>query len=89
MWNDVRGVVDSDRFDSVFRTGLGLDEAMDVRTTSYGETQEWDSIAHMQLVAELEREFGIMIETEDVIAMSDYAITRDILRTKYDVPIEP
>ena len=39
----------------------------------------------MQLVAALEDAFGIMIETDDVIAMSDYAAVLDILRNRYDV----
>lgn len=79
----------ADRLDRAFRTSLGLDDATDLRDAAYGRTEQWDSVAHMQLVAAIEAAFGIMIETEDVIAMGDYTVTRDILRTKYDVALEP
>src|SRR6478736_3103987 len=59
--------------DDAFRESLGLAAEFDVATAAYGKTDEWDSVAHMQLVAALEDAFGIMIETDDVIAMSDYA----------------
>jgi acyl carrier protein len=72
-----------------FRTSLGLGDEADLRAAAYGNPEEWDSVAHMQLVAAIESAFQIMIETEDVIAMSDYNVTREILRTKYAVPIGP
>lgn len=78
-----------EKLDAAFRTSLGFDATMDLRTAAYGNPEDWDSIAHMQLVAAIEGAFGIMIDTEDVIAMSDYSVTRNILRTKYAVAIEP
>jgi acyl carrier protein len=41
----------------------------------------------MQLVASLEAEFGIMIDTDDVIGMSDYAEIRRILSQGYGVEL--
>ncbi len=46
---------------------------------AYGECAEWDSVAHMALVAELEAVFGLMLDTEDIIAMSSVAEIRRIL----------
>ncbi|MBI5258743.1 MAG: acyl carrier protein [Burkholderiales bacterium] len=48
-------------------------------TLAYGECPEWDSLAHMALVAELENAFGLMLDTEDIIAMSSVAEIRRIL----------
>ena len=73
--------------DDAFRESLGFAEGFDVTTAAYGKTDEWDSVAHMQLVAALEDAFGIMIETDDVIAMSDYATVLEILKTRYDVAV--
>jgi len=50
---------------------------------SYG-ADGWDSVAHMALIAEIESEFDIMIDTEDVIAMSSFRIAKEIL-AKYGV----
>lgn len=75
------------KVDEAMRTSLALPDDVDVTTTAYGTTPEWDSVAHMQLVAALEDAFGIMLETDDVIAMSDYAAVLEILRTRYDVAV--
>jgi acyl carrier protein len=80
--------VGSDTLDAVFRASLGLPGDSDLTTAAYGKTEGWDSVAHMQLVAAIENAFGIMLETEDVIAMSDYAVVRNILRTRYDVALD-
>ena len=52
----------------------------------YG-TRKWDSIAHMVLVGALESEFNIMIDTEDVIAMSSFDKAKEIV-TKYGVDLK-
>jgi acyl carrier protein len=73
--------------DQTVRDGLGLRDTTDVRTIAWGTTEEWDSVAHMQLVAALEAAFGIMIDTDDVIAMSDYAEIRRIVTETYGVEL--
>jgi acyl carrier protein len=75
------------RLDLAIRDGLGLAETTDVRTIAWGQTEEWDSVAHMQLVAALEAAFGIMIDTDDVIAMSDYGEIRRIVTETYGVDL--
>ena len=77
----------TERLDRVIREGLGLLDSVDVGSIAWGRTEEWDSVAHMQLVAGLEAAFGIMIDTDDVIAMSDYAEIRRIVSEKYGVQL--
>ncbi len=50
----------------------------------YNSIKEWDSVAHMALVAELEDAYDIMLDTDDIVDMSSVAKIRDILK-KYDV----
>jgi acyl carrier protein len=71
--------------DQAIRDGLGLEGSTDIRTIAWGQTEEWDSVAHMQLVAALEATFGIMVDTDDVIAMSDYWEIRRILRDHHGI----
>ncbi len=80
---------ETERLDTAIRDGLALPASVDVPTIAYGQTVEWDSVAHMQLVAALEATFGIMIDTDDVIAMSDYSEIRRILRETYGVTLAP
>jgi acyl carrier protein len=78
---------ETERLDQAIRDGLALPETTVVATIAYGETEEWDSVAHMQLVAALEATFAILIDTDDVIAMSDYSQIRRILREHYDIDL--
>ena len=52
----------------------------------YNEIEECDSIAHMTLVAALEEEFKITMETDDIIDFSSFKKGIEILK-KYKVTI--
>jgi acyl carrier protein len=46
---------------------------------TYSSIPEWDSVAHMALIAELERSFDVMFDTDDILAMSSVAIASQLL----------
>lgn len=46
----------------------------------YQEIEAWDSVGHMQLIAELEDEFDIMFDTDDIIEFSSYEKGKELLR---------
>ena len=54
---------------------------------AYNSIPQWDSIAHMTLVAELESRFEVMMDTDDIIDMSSVAKAKDILG-KYGVTFD-
>ncbi len=68
-----------DRLRTSFRTALDLPSDYDVDSLEYRGIEKWDSLAHMALVATLEDEFGVMIDTDDVIDMSSFTKAREIL----------
>jgi acyl carrier protein len=51
---------------------------------SYNSIPEWDSIAHMTLIAEVDNVFDTMLDTDDVLDMNSYAKAKEIL-VKYDI----
>lgn len=51
----------------------------------YRDIPQWDSLAHMKLVAALEDAFDVMFETEQVLDMNSYAKTREILAKKHEI----
>lgn len=51
----------------------------------YRDIPQWDSLAHMKLVAALEDAFDVMFETEQVLDMSSYAKAREILSQEHEV----
>lgn len=76
--------MDEQKLKKTFIRALGIDENKVVDTLEYGTIIEWDSIGHMHLIYEIEESFGIMIDTEDVIAMSTFKIAKDIVKKYID-----
>ena len=70
---------DIERLRAAFRTALSLDDDYDVDSLEYRSIEKWDSLAHMALIAAIEDEFDIMIDTDDVIDMSSFAKAGEIL----------
>lgn len=62
-----------------FVEALGIPADTDFENLTYRGIEQWDSVAHMQLVAEIESAFGVMLETDDVIGLSSYPKAREIL----------
>lgn len=67
-----------------FIDALGIEENQVIDTLTYNSIPEWDSIAHMALIAEIDDAFDTMLDTDDVLDMSSFAKAKEIL-AKYDV----
>ncbi len=76
-----------EKLKNVFTEALSLEADTDFDTLAYRENPKWDSLAHMQLVGILENEFDIMLDTEDVIAMSSFPVAIELLG-KYGVEFD-
>lgn len=68
-----------EKLQAAFATVMKIPPQEVVETLAYGEHPAWDSLAHMAVVAELEEAFGVMLDTEEIIAMSSVAEVRRIL----------
>ncbi|MFY9512569.1 MAG: acyl carrier protein [Rubrivivax sp.] len=62
-----------------FATALAVPESAVVDTLSYESIPQWDSVAHMALVTELEAEFDVMLDTDEILALSSPVQARAIL----------
>lgn len=70
----------NDRLRTVFVESLGLDEDVDVENLKYRDIDQWDSVGHMALVAAIEDEFDVELDTEQVIDMSSFKVALDMLK---------
>ena len=68
------------RLREAFSTALELSADADHEVLAYRETPSWDSVAHMQLIVAIENTFDVMLETEEVLALSSFPEARNILR---------
>jgi acyl carrier protein len=52
----------------------------------YQGLPEWDSVGHMNLIAQIEETFDIMMDTDDIVDLSSYNKGIEILK-KYGIEI--
>lgn len=64
---------------AAFVDALGTTPDQITDETTYSEFPNWDSVAHMALIAAIEESFDIMIDAEDVIDMSSFAKAKQIV----------
>ena len=76
-----------EKYREAFINSLDLSSDLVNEELAYQGVDNWDSVGHMNLVAELEDSFGIMMETEDIIDFSSYTKGMEILQ-KYGVEFE-
>jgi acyl carrier protein len=62
-----------------FTGALGIPSNLVIDTLGYNNIAQWDSVAHMALVTELESAFDVMLDTDEILAMSTVLDTREIL----------
>ena len=75
-----------DKYSNIFKTALNISDDKMSENLKYNEIEEWDSIGHMTLIAALEEEYKISLETDDIIEFSSFKKGISILK-KYNVEI--
>ncbi|MCR5777125.1 MAG: acyl carrier protein [Lachnospiraceae bacterium] len=75
-----------EKYNRVFMEALDVTEEK-LSGLSYQDVPAWDSVGHMGLISDLEDEFDIQIETDDIVDFNSYEKGIEILK-KYDVIIE-
>lgn len=77
-------MTNEEKLREIFAEALGIDSNQVTEDLAYNTIPEWDSIAHMALIAEIDDQFDTMLDTDDVLDMSTFAKAKEIL-VKYDV----
>ena len=77
---------DKQKYKSLFMKSLSIEPAKFNENLKYNEIDEWDSIGHMSLVAAIEEEYKISLETDDIIDFSSYKKGIELLK-KYNVNV--
>tara|TARA_Y100000815_G_scaffold258351_1_gene267657 strand:+ start:180 stop:428 length:249 start_codon:yes stop_codon:yes gene_type:complete len=80
-------VENKEKLTKAFTESLGIEPQLVTDELTYNTIPQWDSTAHMVLIAELENVFDVMLDTDDIIDLSSVAQAKIILQ-KYDDSIE-
>ena len=75
-----------ERYNKVFEDVLGVDEAALNDAFTFKDVPQWNSVAHLTLISELEDAFDVLFESEDILHYGSYENGKSILG-KYGVNI--
>ena len=67
-----------ERYTKIFADTFGVTEEAAVQL-KYQGIDAWDSVGHMGLIAAIEDEFDIMLDTDDIIDFSSFEKGKEIL----------
>lgn len=76
-----------EKYNQVFCEQFSLESGFDGEKVKINETDDWDSVGHLNLISELEDVFEIMFDTEDILAFDSYVRGIKILE-KYGIKME-
>jgi len=64
---------------AAFAESLGIPLTSVSNELAYRSIPQWDSVAHMALIAELESRFNVMLDTDEILDLSSVAVAKQIL----------
>lgn len=75
-----------EKYDYAFMTNFRASKE-ELPSLKYEGLGKWDSVSHMDLIADLESAFDIQMDTKDVLDLSNYEKGKEVL-AKYGVSFD-
>ncbi|MCD8232629.1 MAG: acyl carrier protein [Clostridiales bacterium] len=70
-----------EKYNKIVKMNLGVkDEELNDDVLVYNCFPAWDSVAHIEMVSDLEDKFGVTFDTLDITSFSKYSMGIEILR---------
>ena len=73
-----------EQYNKIFMDVLGADETVLNENFTFKDAPQWDSVAHLSLISELEEAFDVMFEPDDILHYGSYENGKKIL-DKYGI----
>lgn len=73
-----------EKYNNAFIEALEI-SAEELPGLQYQGVRNWDSVGHLNLIAALEDEFEIMMDTDDIVDLSSYEKGMEILISNYGI----
>ncbi len=69
-----------EKYNRIFSDVLNVPESVLGETFTFKDVPQWDSVAHLSLISELEDAFDVMFDSEDILHYGSYENGKIILR---------
>ena len=81
---NILSMTNTEKYNKVFEDVLELNSDK-IKEAKFKDTELWDSVGHMTLVANLEDAFDILFETDDLMSITSYDKGLEILSKNYGI----
>lgn len=75
-----------ERYNAIFRQVFGVEEN-EYPNLVFRAHVEWNSMAHIALIAALEEEFDVEFDVDDIFSFSSYENGKVLLKTRFGLEI--
>ena len=75
-----------EKYNNIFKKMFHVQDD-ELESLAYRESAEWNSMAQIALVAEIEEQFDLDFDTEDIFQLKSYVIGKEMLMNKFDVQL--
>ena len=69
-----------EKYNQIFKNVFGVDDSVLNEEFTFEKVEIWDSVAHLSLISDLENEFDIMFDSEDILHYGAYFNGRESLK---------
>ncbi|MCR5783685.1 MAG: acyl carrier protein [Clostridia bacterium] len=76
-----------EQYKQIFTKVFGVDEAVLDDSFTFASVPQWDSVAHLSLISEIEEAFDVFFESEDILHYGSFMNGIEILK-RYGVDFE-
>lgn len=73
-----------EKYNNIFKKMFNVSDE-ELESLAYKKTTEWNSMAQIALVAEIEAQFDLDFDTDDIFLLKSYVIGKEMLANKFDV----
>ena len=73
-----------EKYNNIFKKMFNVPDE-ELESLAYKETAEWNSMAQIALVAEIEAQFDLDFDTDDIFQLKSYVIGNEMLARKFNV----
>ena len=74
--------IDQNQFYNFIKENLRLDKDIDAKKAIFGQTKNWDSLQHMELILDIEKKYNVKFSGEEISKLRTSKIIFETLKKK-------
>ena len=73
-----------EKYNDIFKKMFHVSDE-ELGTLAYKESAEWNSMAQIAIIAKIEEQFDLDLDTDEIFQLKSYVIGKEMLANKYNI----